>query len=184
MPGGCDVAHFRLAERLKRDPLGAGFFGVGADGGIGGAAGQVTGLFQAAVISLSVGVDAEELVFFAGAARGPCDLTLHARCIPGEKCQGIQIAANDEAVEVFLLGLGDSLPSFLDSIEVDVGAGQVSVADNRGFQALLGFGFDDRFLILAECGVDETKIAVRDRDRGDSFLPRVRRLRWPFQLLR
>ena len=76
-----------------------------------------------------------------------------------------------KSVEVFLLGLGESLAGFLQAIEIDVGGGEVSVADNRGFQALLGLGFDDRFVILAESGVDEPKIAVRDVVVGIAFCP-------------
>jgi hypothetical protein len=117
LPGSSDVAQFSLAHRLKDEPLGRGFFGIRAYGRIDGAPGEVALFPQAAIVGLSVGVVVEHLVFLAGTASRPCNLALHFGCITGQKCQAIQIAPNEQTIEVFLLCFLEHLPGVLEPID-------------------------------------------------------------------
>ena len=102
----------------------------------------------------------EHLVFFAGTARPPCHLTLHFRHIPRQKCQGIEIAANGEAIEVLLLRFLQRLPCVLEAAHVDVVACQVPIADDGGLQSHLDFGLSDRLIVLAQGGVNNAQVHV------------------------
>jgi hypothetical protein len=64
-------------------------------------------------------VGVEHPVFLAGAASHPCKLALHFGRVPGQKCQGIQIEPNVQAIE-FLLCFLNRLPGILESIDGDI----------------------------------------------------------------